>query len=115
MVSTATVSIFIFFIATLSSIDCGMPGGWIDHPTNSSKITDAAKYAFERVNGATNSLSYLKMLNIVEAQSQVVAGVKYRITFDIAHTKCKRNENLSNEALASCELDNSKVSNCFTY
>lgn len=87
-----------------------MTGGWTDHPTNSSEITEAAKYAFKRVNAGINSLSHLKLLTIVDAQSQVVAGVKYRITFDIAHTKCKRNDNLSEEALASCDLDNSMVS-----
>lgn len=110
MISLQIISAFLLIIVSVAKIDCGMPGGWIDHPTNSTKITDAADFAFKRVNAGMNSLSYLKMLNIINAQSQVVAGVKYRITFDVGHTKCKRNENLTNEALASCELDDSMVS-----
>ena len=90
-----------------------MPGGWMDHPTNSSKIIDAANYAFKHVNKVSNSLYYYKMMNIIEAKSQVVAGVKYQITFDMGATKCRRNgdnSHLTDEALASCELDNSLVS-----
>lgn len=60
-----------------------------------------------------NSLQHKKLINVHSAESQVVAGVKYRLVFDIATTTCRKND--ANDPENCNEFNKEMVSNHTLY
>jgi cathepsin F len=67
-------------------------GGWSDADMNSEEIKKMAQFAFEHLDGKSNSLYASRLESIISARTQVVAGVKYDITLRLATLDCKRSE-----------------------
>jgi hypothetical protein len=78
-------------------------GGWYPQQTHNKNIQDISNYAAGTINDQSTSFLHKKMIHVHEAESQVVAGTKYRLVFDMASTVCRKNE--APQANASlCEL-----------
>ena len=105
--------LFILLVATTVQCVLPMPGGWVNQSPTSPKVKEFANYAHDLINQRTNSLTHRRLLHIHEASSQVVAGVKYKLVFDSGYTKCRRNGDMANEVISSCDLDKERVSHCF--
>ena len=69
------------------------PGDKKDLDVKSPKVIEMTKFAFERIELASNSIYRHKMGDIIKAQSQVVEGTMYYITFEFHETSCKKSEN----------------------
>uniref|UniRef100_A0A023G8F8 Putative cystatin n=1 Tax=Amblyomma triste TaxID=251400 RepID=A0A023G8F8_AMBTT len=74
-------------------VACGasIPGGWsTKDPQSSPKYKELAHYAVaQRVEGLEN---YDTVLELTKVETQVVAGLNYRLTFTIAGSECKIGE-----------------------
>ncbi|TKR61465.1 hypothetical protein L596_028569 [Steinernema carpocapsae] len=95
------------WLAALFSLAHGLiPGGWreIDPKGNCVQVSRGFKRSFstfgvkdiawrsvDLVNERHhNSAYYLVPLKVTKAQSQIVAGINYRITVDYGYASCKR-------------------------
>nr|ABZ89554.1 cystatin [Haemaphysalis longicornis] len=78
-------------LACLFVVCASIPGGWRDQdPQSSPKYKNLAHYAVaQRVEGLDN---YDTVLDLTKVETQVVAGVNYRLTFTIAGSSCKIGE-----------------------
>ena len=83
----------ILIILSLVIMSQGIPGGKRDLDVNSQQVIEMTKFAFEKIEMGSNSIYRHKMGNIIKAQSQVVSGVMYYITFEFHQTNCKKNDN----------------------
>lgn len=66
------------------------------------EVLAAARFGVAAVNRERNSVYALSFVRVVRATSQVVAGVKYTITFEAAESTC-RNDGHAHE-LADCPV-----------
>lgn len=86
-----------YLIVILSSIvilsNGQQPGGKKDLDVHSQDVIEMTKFAFEKIELASNSIYKHKMGEIIKAQSQVVQGTMYFITFEFHETSCKKNQN----------------------
>ncbi|XP_008531315.1 cystatin-M [Equus asinus] len=55
------------------------------------QVLKAAQMAVATFNMGSNSIYYFRDTNILKAQSQLVAGVKYYLTLEMASTACRKN------------------------
>lgn len=96
----------IFFILTIFgwfSAAVITTGGWRDRPVDSEDIQKFATLAVSENSKRSNSLYFEKLVKIIAAKTQVVAGIKYNITFEIAPTECKKNDK-SYDQMSECPL-----------
>lgn len=102
----------ICYFAVLLTIVCSghafgqsrpMVGGWFKQQTHNKNIQDIANYAAGSVNDQSNSYLHKKMIHVHEAETQVVAGTKYRLVFDLGSTVCRKNE-APQTNISECEL-----------
>ena len=92
--------------AVMSQATAGMVGGWNPVAPNSESVERNSHFAAQQVNMRVNSFQHKKLINTHSAEAQVVAGVKYRIVFDIATTTCRKN---SNEDPENCNEFNKDI------
>ena len=59
-----------------------VPGGWTDKQTDAEGVVAAVEVAIRELRGALDD-SELRLVSIRAAQSQVVAGVNYRLVLDV--------------------------------
>nr|B1P1J3.1 RecName: Full=Cystatin-1; AltName: Full=Cystatin JZTX-75; Flags: Precursor [Chilobrachys guangxiensis]ABY71743.1 cystatin-like peptide [Chilobrachys guangxiensis] len=78
-------------------------GGWRDKDVDDEDIRKFATLAASENSKMSNSLYFEKLVKVIEAKSQVVSGVKYNITFEIAPTECKKNGK-GYDKLSECPL-----------
>ncbi|XP_058016192.1 cystatin-like [Ahaetulla prasina] len=67
-----------------------MPGGLSPRSVSDSDVQKAAAFAVEEYNAVSANGNYFKALRVVDAQSQVVAGVKYYLTMELVKTDCEK-------------------------
>ncbi|XP_037540982.1 cystatin C (amyloid angiopathy and cerebral hemorrhage) [Nematolebias whitei] len=83
--------IVLLFLAPLFAAGLGgMTGGKQDIDVNDQGVQNALNFAVVEHNKASNDLFYVKNMEVLKAQSQVVAGVKYYIKVKMATTTCKK-------------------------
>ncbi|KAM6916237.1 cystatin-like [Xenentodon cancila] len=68
----------------------GIPGGFSDIDVNDAGVQNALNFAVAEHNRGTNDLYLRRVTQVVHAQSQVVAGIKYVITVKLARTNCRK-------------------------
>ncbi|TKR61464.1 hypothetical protein L596_028569 [Steinernema carpocapsae] len=80
------------WLAALFSLAHGLiPGGWREIDPKGNCVQDIAWRSVDLVNERHhNSAYYLVPLKVTKAQSQIVAGINYRITVDYGYASCKR-------------------------
>uniref|UniRef100_A0A673BNT2 Cystatin-C-like n=1 Tax=Sphaeramia orbicularis TaxID=375764 RepID=A0A673BNT2_9TELE len=72
---------------TLGSL---MPGGRMDVDVNDPGVQNAVNFAVVQHNRGTNDMYLHQAAEVVKAQRQVVAGMKYIITVKMAKTNCRK-------------------------
>ncbi|XP_055745625.1 cystatin-like [Salvelinus fontinalis] len=68
----------------------GIPGGVVDADMNDPATRDALKFAVAEYNKGTNDTYAWQVAEVVKAQKQVVAGMKYIFTVQMARTLCMK-------------------------
>lgn len=87
----------------------GIPGGWRDANVNDEGVREASLFATQVLSDRANSMYHKKLTEVVKAESQVVSGIKYRVSLNMATTKCRKNEKSRNE-LDECDTATEHVS-----
>jgi hypothetical protein len=59
----------------------GAPGGWNEMDTSDPAVIDLAKWGMDEINKKAPDQQAMDFISIDSAESQVVAGVKYYITY----------------------------------
>ncbi|KAH6925370.1 hypothetical protein HPB50_004017 [Hyalomma asiaticum] len=93
-------------LATFVTVSLAIPGGWTTQQSSSNpKFRELAHFAVaQRTDGLQN---YETVLELTKVETQVVAGVNYRLTFTTAATDCKIGEvDYSSER---CPANNNQV------
>jgi hypothetical protein len=98
-ITSALFASLLFVCIAMSVGSAGMVGGFSPVAPNGESVERNSHFAAQQVNMRVNSFQHKKLINIHSAEAQVVAGVKYRLVFDIATTTCRKN---SNEDPATC-------------
>nr|CDJ26737.1 cathepsin F-like cysteine peptidase protein [Tityus serrulatus] len=81
-------------------------GEWQKVPT-SENVRTLALFGAKRINFGINSVFHHKMIDVLTAERQVVAGYNYKINITIQETECKKSQK-SFEAAQKCNLLSSK-------
>nr|XP_056709437.1 cystatin-like [Euleptes europaea] len=79
-----------------------LAGGLVDEDVSDPEIQDVARFATQAYNQADDGLFYIRDVKLIRAQSQVVAGIKYVLTLEMALTKCLKN--LPSNDLEKCQI-----------
>ncbi|KAL0964820.1 hypothetical protein UPYG_G00329450 [Umbra pygmaea] len=83
--------IIVPLLAVSFAAECAsMPGGTIDADLNDRGVKNALEFAVVEHNKRTNDMFVWQVSNVVEAKTQVVAGMKYFFTVKMARTQCKK-------------------------
>ncbi|XP_060780618.1 cystatin-like [Neoarius graeffei] len=83
------VSLLAVFLAVASDMLVGAP---VDADINSPEVQDALRFAVTQYNAQSNSVYTSQVVKVIKAQVQVVAGLKYIFTVEMARTSCKKAE-----------------------
>nr|P08935.1 RecName: Full=Cystatin [Bitis arietans] len=67
-----------------------IPGGLSPRDVTDPDVQEAAAFAVEKYNAGSKNDYYFKERRVVEAQSQVVSGVKYYLMMELLKTTCKK-------------------------
>ncbi|XP_064602500.1 cathepsin L-like [Liolophura sinensis] len=67
-------------------------------------VKNAVNFAVEELNKKSNSLFRANLIELQHAKKQVVAGLKYRLTFLLGDTVCRNNPSKSGTDLQACPL-----------
>uniref|UniRef100_A0A3P9GXQ8 Cystatin domain-containing protein n=1 Tax=Oryzias latipes TaxID=8090 RepID=A0A3P9GXQ8_ORYLA len=79
------------FLAALFAVGFGfMTGGLMDIDSHDAGVLDALNYAVQTHNSRSNDMYVSQVTEVIGAQAQVVAGVKYIITVKMARTSCRK-------------------------
>lgn len=76
-----------------------LAGGWQKANKSSPAIQEAAQKATVHLESARNSAKAYRLVEVINAKQQVVAGMNYNITLKIGRTDCSRNTQTN---LADC-------------
>ncbi|XP_060727796.1 cystatin-like [Tachysurus vachellii] len=86
------------FLALASADMVGAPE---DADINSPEIQNALHFAVAQYNAESDSIYTSQIVKVISVQTQVVAGVKYIFTVEMAKTSCKKTEAKDNCAMNS--------------
>uniref|UniRef100_A0AC34QDC3 Cystatin domain-containing protein n=1 Tax=Panagrolaimus sp. JU765 TaxID=591449 RepID=A0AC34QDC3_9BILA len=83
-----------FFICLFSFAMAGdtMVGGWTKQDVNSKEVKDLVNKVVTKYNAESNDMFYHVPVEVVSAESQVVAGVQYKIKMVLAQSSCAKNQ-----------------------
>ncbi|NXI45258.1 CYT protein, partial [Galbula dea] len=62
----------------------------IDNADNDEGLQQALRFAMQEYNKASNDMYSSKVVRIISAQKQLVAGIKYTMKVEIARTTCPK-------------------------
>lgn len=96
-----------FFVYTEASRPM-MTGGWSEMDREDEHVNYLAQLGASHASDASNSIYHKKLVGVVGAESQVVAGVNYRIMFELGATVCHKKSPKS--LVGSCALRDDTVS-----
>ncbi|KAM9317354.1 U7-hexatoxin-Hi1a-like [Gastrophryne carolinensis] len=89
-------------------------GGWTDRNPNDEEIQDVASFATAQYCKDSNSQNVLKLICVVAAKSQVVAGTLYNLTTEIGETNCKTELSTDYDLTQPCDPKTSAINKKFT-
>uniref|UniRef100_A0AC34GU51 Cystatin domain-containing protein n=1 Tax=Panagrolaimus sp. ES5 TaxID=591445 RepID=A0AC34GU51_9BILA len=80
-------------------------GGWTKQDTDSKDIKELVDKVVSKYNAESNSLYYHIPVEVISAESQVVAGVQYRIKMKVGQSTCLKNQvSAADFNAANCEV-----------
>ncbi|XP_066505370.1 cystatin-like [Hoplias malabaricus] len=92
---------------SFSVMSSSLPGGLTKAPTNSFQVVQPAFFATQVFNGyISREANAYKILKILSAQTQVVAGINYYLDVELVRTRCRKT--VPGWLLQSCPLDGSQ-------
>ncbi|XP_029450344.1 cystatin-like [Rhinatrema bivittatum] len=94
------LSVILSFSVLSYSVD--MPGAPINIDPDSPEVQKAARFAVNAYSEKSGNGYLYKVVKVVSAQSQVVAGVQFILDVEIGKTQCKIG---STDNVASCPID----------
>ncbi|KAE9550639.1 hypothetical protein FO519_006156 [Halicephalobus sp. NKZ332] len=80
-----------FFLCFIS-FAAAMVGGWTKQDVNSTDVQDLVDKVVTKYNEESNDLFYHVPVKVVSAESQVVAGVQYKIVLTLGQSSCLKNQ-----------------------
>ncbi|XP_041865941.1 cystatin C (amyloid angiopathy and cerebral hemorrhage) [Melanotaenia boesemani] len=80
-----------------------MTGGLRDADINDEGVQNAVNFAAAQHNRGTNDMFLHQVVEVVRAQTQVVAGMKYVITVKMAKTNCRKDRDNENCGVLSTQ------------
>ncbi|XP_027021709.1 cystatin-like [Tachysurus fulvidraco] len=86
---------FVKFVATLLAVfltvaNAGLDGAPENADINSPEVQNALSFAVAQYNSESDSIYIQKVVKVIKAQVQVVSGVNYIFTVEMANTSCKK-------------------------
>lgn len=90
-----------------------MPGGWTEQDADDTHVQELAQTALAKMEMKSNSLFASKLVEVTKARSQVVAGIRFDITFTIGMTNCRKGPN--NQELDACDVYQTQECRVFVY
>ncbi|XP_077181196.1 cystatin-POGU1-like [Paroedura picta] len=79
-----------------------LDGGLMEQPVSNPEVQNAARFAIQAYNKADNSLFYNREVKLMRAQTQVVEGIMYVLTMEVATTECQKS--LPSNDLEQCQI-----------
>ncbi|KAB5582073.1 hypothetical protein PHYPO_G00182960 [Pangasianodon hypophthalmus] len=77
------------FLAVASADLVGAP---VDADINRPEVQDALRFAVAQYNAESDCIYTSQVVKVIKTQTQVVAGLKYIFTVEMAKTSCKKAE-----------------------
>ncbi|KAL7889375.1 hypothetical protein AOLI_G00016330 [Acnodon oligacanthus] len=84
------VPLVVLCLAVESSSLVGMPGAPVEADLADEGVQDALQFAVAQHNRASNDMFVSKVSRVISVQKQVVAGIKYIFTVEMARTSCRK-------------------------
>ncbi|KAI5108513.1 cystatin-like [Silurus meridionalis] len=89
MLVKVVVSLLAVCLAVSSTVLVGAP---VDADINSPETKEALRFAVAQYNADSDSVYTSEVVKVIKAQVQVVSGLKYIFTVEMARTSCKKEE-----------------------
>ncbi|KAL6487905.1 hypothetical protein MHYP_G00045310 [Metynnis hypsauchen] len=84
------VPLVVLCLAVESSSLVGMPGAPVEADLAEQGVQNALQFAVAQHNRASNDMFVSKVSRVIKVEKQVVAGIKYIFTVDMARTSCRK-------------------------
>uniref|UniRef100_A0AC35EYC2 Cystatin domain-containing protein n=1 Tax=Panagrolaimus sp. PS1159 TaxID=55785 RepID=A0AC35EYC2_9BILA len=92
------------FIVSLIEADM-MAGGWTPQDKDSKDVKALVDKVVTKYNAESNDMYYHIPVEVISAESQVVAGVQYRIKLKVGKSTCLKNQvSATDFNAANCEV-----------
>ncbi|XP_073528605.1 cystatin-like isoform X2 [Phyllobates terribilis] len=98
MCGTALVALSLLSVCVYGDM---LVGGLQQEDPSDPEVVKAATFAVSGFNKLSNAEYIYKLMKIVSAESQIVAGIRYVLNVEIGETACKR---VSTSETGSCDL-----------
>ncbi len=95
------VCLFVFYLGFMT-IEANEAGGITDADPNDPQVKNVLEFCETMLDKAVNSPYSHKAGKIIKAQTQVVSGLKYYLTFEFSETNCLKNQ--SPNEVSSCDI-----------
>lgn len=83
-------------------------GGFSPVDPDSAEMAKLTDFVMTSVDAQSNAMHAQKLVRVIEAQRQVVSGVKTKMVIEIGYTQCRKSRQLERE---KCEFDDSREHN----
>ncbi|XP_018409463.1 PREDICTED: cystatin-2-like [Nanorana parkeri] len=85
-------------LCALLSFSCAqLLGGWETANKNSKMVKEIAAFSVSQYNLQSNERFLSKIISVLDAKQQVVAGMNYELTILLGNTACKKGKNYMNK------------------
>ncbi|XP_055487780.1 cystatin-like [Leucoraja erinacea] len=88
-------------VMATATVSGSMPGGLNPVSVNDAGVVNASLAAAEAYNRGSNDMYSSRVSRVVEAQTQVVAGILYHLKVELKTTTCRKLQGASTQS-ASC-------------
>lgn len=79
-------------------------GGFVPVDEKSEELKELLSFVVDAVDAQSNALHKQKLVKVIEAQRQVVSGIKTKMVIELGYTGCRKNK----PAADTCEIDESR-------
>jgi hypothetical protein len=83
-----------------------MLGGFMPVDVTSQDLNELVNFVVESIDQQSNAMHAQKLVKILEAQKQVVSGVKTKIVLELGYTSCRKHASLDK---SQCTIDENRV------
>jgi hypothetical protein len=88
------------------TIEANTAGGIVDADPNDPQLKNVLQFCETMLDRAVNSPFSHKVGKIIKAQTQVVSGLKYYLTFEFSETNCMKNRSPDEAVLCDITVSN---------